>query len=252
MGFDRPLYIQYLDYLWKVLHGNFGLSIHQGVPAARLILERMPATIQLASSAMMLSVLVSVPVGVIAAMRRNTFYDTAAMFSALLGQSMPIFWLGIILIQIFGVTLRWFPVSGRGDFRHLLLPTVALAAFSTAQTARMVRSAMLGVLNENYITVARAKGIPEFKVMAKHALRNALLPVVTLLGIQFGSLLTGSIVTETVFAWPGVGRLIVQSIANKDFPIVLAGVTLFSLVFVMINLFVDTFYMLLDPKIAYK
>ncbi len=251
MGFDRPLYVQYVDYLWKALHGNFGTSIHQGAPAVRLVLERMPATIQLASSAMVLSVLISVPVGVIAAVRRNTLYDTLATFGALLGQSMPIFWLGIILIQVLSVTLRWFPVSGRGDIRHLLLPAIALAAYSTAQAARMVRSAMLEVLGENYISVARAKGVPEFTVIAKHALRNALLPVVTLLGIQFGSLLTGSIVTETVFAWPGVGRLIVQSIANKDFPIVLAGVTLFSLIFVGINLFMDILYMTLDPKIAY-
>lgn len=251
MGFDRPLYVQYGDYLWKALHGNFGTSIHQGAPAVRLVLERMPATIQLASSAMVLSVLISVPVGVIAAVRRNTLYDTLATFGALLGQSMPIFWLGIILIQVLSVTLRWFPVSGRGDIRHLLLPAIALAAYSTAQAARMVRSAMLEVLGENYISVARAKGVPEFTVIAKHALRNALLPVVTLLGIQFGSLLTGSIVTETVFAWPGVGRLIVQSIANKDFPIVLAGVTLFSLIFVGINLFMDILYMTLDPKIAY-
>ncbi len=251
MGFDRPLYVQYVDYLWKALHGNFGTSIHQGAPAVRLVLERMPATIQLASSAMVLSVLISVPVGVIAAVRRNTLYDTLATFGALLGQSMPIFWLGIILIQVLSVTLRWFPVSGRGDIRHLLLPAIALAAYSTAQAARMVRSAMLEVLGENYISVARAKGVPEFTVIAKHALRNALLPVVTLLGIQFGSLLTGSIVTETVFAWPGVGRLIVQSIANKDFPIVLAGVTLFSLIFVGINLCMDILYMTLDPKIAY-
>jgi peptide/nickel transport system permease protein len=252
MGFDRPLYVQYLAYLWKALHGDFGTSIHQSVPAMQLVLERMPATIQLASSAMVLSVLVSVPVGVVAAVHRNTLYDSAAMFGALLGQSMPIFWLGIILIQVLSVKLRWFPVSGRGDLRHLVLPAIALAAYSTAQAARMVRSSMLEVLQENYINVARAKGVAESSVIAKHALRNALLPVVTLLGIQFGSLLTGSIVTETVFAWPGVGRLIVQSIANKDFPIVLAGVTLFSLVFVGINLCTDTLYVILDPKIAYK
>jgi peptide/nickel transport system permease protein len=252
MGFDRPWYVQYFDYLWKALHGDFGQSIHQGVPAMRLVLQRMPATIQLASAAMVLAVLVSVPVGVVAAVRRNTVYDSAATFGALVGQSMPIFWLGIVLIQVLSVTLRWFPVSGRGDFRHLVLPAIALAAYSTAQAARMVRSSMLEVLSENYISVARAKGLTELKVIVKHALRNALLPVVTLLGIQFGSLLTGSIVTETVFAWPGVGRLIVQSIANKDFPLVLAGVTLFSLVFVGINLVTDLLYVVLDPKIAYR
>jgi peptide/nickel transport system permease protein len=252
MGFDRPLHVQYLDYLWKALHGDFGKSIHQGVPAMRLILERMPATFQLAASAMAVAVVVSVPAGVIAAVRRNTFYDSVARFGTLLGQSVPIFWLGIVLIQVLSVTWHWFPVSGRGDFRHLVLPVVALAAYSTAQSARMVRSAMLEVLGENYISAARAKGLPEFRVVAKHALRNALLPVVTLLGIQFGSLLTGSIVTETVFAWPGVGRLIVQSIANKDFPIVLAGITLFSLVFVGINLLTDVLYASLDPRIAYK
>ena len=252
MGFDRPVYVQYADYLWKVLHGNFGLSIHQGVPAMRLILERMPATIQLASSAMALSVLVSIPVGILAAIRRNSLYDAVAMLGALLGQSMPIFWLGILLIQIFGVGLRWFPVSGRGDLWHLVMPAVALAAFSTAQTARLVRSCMLEVLGENYIAVARGKGVRELRIIIKHALRNALLPVATLLGVQFGSLLTGSIVTETVFAWPGVGRLIIQSIANKDFPIVLAGVTIFSLIFVVINLSMDILYVALDPRIAYK
>jgi peptide/nickel transport system permease protein len=251
MGFDRPLYVQYGDYLWRVLHGDFGLSMHQGVPAMALVLERMPATVQLASSAMVISVAVSVPVGIVAAMRRNSVYDATATLGALLGQSMPIFWLGILLIQIFGVTLRWFPVSGRGDLWHLAMPAVALAAFSTAQTARLVRSSMLEVLNENYIAVARGKGVREFTVIVKHALRNALLPVATLLGVQFGSLLTGSIVTETVFAWPGVGRLIIQSIANKDFPIVLAGVTVFSLVFVVINVCMDILYVVLDPRIAY-
>ncbi|HET7379068.1 MAG TPA: ABC transporter permease [Gaiellales bacterium] len=251
MGFDRPLYVQYGDYLWRVLHGDFGLSMHQGVPAMALVLERMPATVQLASSAMVISVAVSVPVGIVAAMRRNSVYDVTATLGALLGQSMPIFWLGILLIQIFGVTLRWFPVSGRGDLWHLAMPAVALAAFSTAQTARLVRSSMLEVLNENYIAVARGKGVREFTVIVKHALRNALLPVATLLGVQFGSLLTGSIVTETVFAWPGVGRLIIQSIANKDFPIVLAGVTVFSLVFVVINVCMDILYVVLDPRIAY-
>lgn len=251
MGFDRPLYVQYADYLRKVLHGDFGLSIHQNIPAMPLVLERMPATIQLASSAMALSVLVSVPVGIVAAMRRNSLYDAVATLGALLGQSMPIFWLGILLIQIFGVNLRWFPVSGRGDFWHLVMPAVALAAFSTAQAARLVRSSMLEVLGENYVAVARAKGLREFTVIVKHALRNALLPVATLLGVQFGSLLTGSIVTETVFAWPGVGRLIIQSIANKDFPIVLAGVTVFSLVFVTINLCMDILYVVLDPRIVY-
>jgi ABC-type dipeptide/oligopeptide/nickel transport system permease component len=252
MGFDRPVYVQYADYLWKALHGNFGLSIHQGVPAMRLILERMPATIQLASSATALSVLVSVPVGILAAIRRNSLYDAVATLGALLGQSMPIFWLGILLIQIFGVGLRWFPVSGRGDLWHLVMPAVALAAFSTAQTARLVRSCMLEVLAENYIAVARGKGVRELSIIIKHALRNALLPVATLLGVQFGSLLTGSIVTETVFAWPGVGRLIIQSIGNKDFPIVLAGVTIFSLIFVVINLSMDILYVVLDPRIAYK
>jgi peptide/nickel transport system permease protein len=252
MGFDRPVYVQYADYLWKVLHGNFGLSIHQGVPAMGLILERMPATFQLASSAMALSILVSVPVGILAAIRRHSLYDAVATLGALLGQSMPIFWLGILLIQIFAVGLRWFPVSGRGDLWHLVMPAVALAAFSTAQTARLVRSCMLEVLGENYIAVARGKGVGELGIIIKHALRNALLPVATLLGVQFGSLLTGSIVTETVFAWPGVGRLIIQSIGNKDFPIVLAGVTIFSLIFVVINLSMDILYVVLDPRIAYK
>ncbi|MGQ0569222.1 MAG: ABC transporter permease [Armatimonadota bacterium] len=248
-GFDRPIAVQYADYVRKALRGDLGTSLHHGVPNADLIRERLPATLELAFAGMLVGLVVAVPAGVVSAVRRNTLADYVSMNAALLGQSMPVFWLGILLVLIFSVQLQWFPVSGRGGLIHLVLPAVTVGAFSAARTARMVRSTLLDVLGEDYVRTARAKGVTERQLVLRHALRNALIPVVTLLGIDFGYLLGGAVITETIFAWPGVGRLAVQAIANKDIPLVQAVVIMMAFVFVAINLVIDLLYTVLDPRV---
>jgi peptide/nickel transport system permease protein len=252
MGFDRPWYVQYVSFMSGVVQGDFGHSLRQREPAMGLVLERMPATIQLAASAMAISIIIAVPVGVISAVKRNSAMDNGAMFFALLGQSIPNFWLGLLLILLFGVTLGWLPFSGRGDISNLVLPAITLGMFSTAQNARVIRSSMLEVLHQDYIRTARAKGLRESKVIYLHGLRNTLIPFVTLLGLQIGVLLGGSIVVETVFAWPGVGRLMITSIHAQDFPVVQAAVMLLSVIVVATNLIVDIAYSVLDPRIRYS
>jgi peptide/nickel transport system permease protein len=248
-GFDRPIPTQYVDYLVKALRGDLGLSLHHGTPNFELIRERLPATLQLAFAGMLVAIVVSFPAGVISATRRNTAADYLSMNAALLGQSMPVFWLGILLILIFSVQLGWFPVSGRGGLAHLVLPAITVGAFTAARTARMVRSSLLEVLGEDYVRTARAKGVGQRRLIIHHALRNAMIPVVTLLGIDFGYLLGGAVITETIFAWPGVGRLAVQAIANKDIPLVQAVVIMMAFVFVVINLIIDLLYTILDPRV---
>ncbi len=250
MGFDRPWYEQYLDFVRKAaLHQDFGESVRHGVPSFQLIMERLPATMELAVAALFLSVVVAFPVGIISAVRRNSVYDYVGMFGALLGQSIPVFWLGIMLILIFGVYLRWFPISGRGGLEHLVLPALALASYSVARNARVVRSSMLEVLRQDYVTTARAKGLSELIIVNRHALMNALIPVVTIIGLEFGHLLGGAVIIETIFAWPGVGRLMIQAVYTKDFPLVQASVTIMALIFVTLNLVVDFIYTYLDPRV---
>lgn len=251
MGFDRPWPVQYLDFLSDAVQGDFGVSLRHREPAMQLVLDRMPATLQLTVAAMLISVLIAFPVGVISATKRHSFWDHLSMLLALLGQAMPVFWLGVMLILVFSVKLRWLPVSGRGDWTHLVLPATALAMYPLGRNARMVRSSLLEVLNQDYIRTAHAKGLKSHTVLIRHALRNALIPVITLIGLQFGILLGGAIVTETIFAWPGVGRLTVQAIYAKDFPIVQASVTMLATVFILINLLMDSIYTLLDPRIKY-
>lgn len=252
MGFDRPFHVQYLEYLGRLLQGDFGLSVRQGAPVTELILERLPATGALAGSALLIIVAVALPVGILSALRRNSWLDAVVMSGTILAQSMPTFWLGTILILVFGVALQWFPVSGSGDLKHLILPAITLATFSAARNARMVRSSMLDILGLDYLRTARAKGLAEGTVVVRHALRNALMPVITLLGLEVGSLLAGALVTETVFAWPGIGRLTVDSIYARDYPVVQGVVTFSALVFVVVNLAVDLSYGLLDPRIRYE
>ena len=251
MGFDRPWYVQYGDFMRHAVRGDFGTSLRSQLPALPLVLERMPATLELAGVAMLLSLAVSLPLGVVSATHRRTLIDTASMVGGLLGQSTPGFWLGLLLILIFGVELRWFPASGRGGLAHLVLPGVTLAMYSMGRNARVVRASMLDALGHDFIRTAYAKGVPRLTVVYHHALRNALLPIVTLIGLDFGVLLGGAIITETVFAWPGVGRLVVNAIYQKDFPIVEAAVVVIAAVFVILNLCVDLTYGYLDPRIRY-
>ena len=249
MGFDQPLPVQYARYLGGVLRGDFGTSLRHQQPTLSLLADRLPATIQLALVAQAIALLVAIPLGIFAALRRNTVFDGLAMGFAVLGQSVPLFWVGLMLSLVFAVNLRLLPVSGYGEWSHLVLPAITLSLFPLARTARLTRSAMLEVIGQEYITTARAKGLPEWVVLSRHALRNALLPVVTMIALDFGILLGGAVVTETVFAWPGVGRLTVQAIGTRDYPLVQASVFVLSVIFVLINLLTDLLYTYLDPRV---
>jgi peptide/nickel transport system permease protein len=250
MGLDRPVTIQYLDFLGRVvLHGDFGNSFAAKVPALQLVGERLPATIKLALAALLVVNIVAIPVGVISAIRRYSLTDNIATFVALIGQAMPLYWLGIMLIIIFGVWLRWFPISGSDTLSHLILPAVTLGSWILPVNMRLVRSGMLEVLSQDYIRTARAKGLAERMVLVKHAFKNAAIPVVTVLGMQLGLLLGGAVVTETVFAWPGLGRLAVDSIRMGDYPVVQAIVVVFAFFVVIGNLLADILAALIDPRI---
>jgi ABC-type dipeptide/oligopeptide/nickel transport system permease component len=252
MGFNDPFIVQYWRFLKGAAQGNFGDSVRHGEPAMGLVLERMPATFQLAGAAMAIALLIAIPAGIISAVRRNTPVDYFSTVVALLGQSMPTFWLGIMLILIFSVQFNLLPSSGRGDLRHLILPAITLGLFTTARMTRLTRSGMLEVLGQDYIRTARAKGVNEPPVVWKHALRNAAIPILTIAGIELGALLGGSVITETIFAWPGVGRLSVQAIYNRDYPVVQASVFLLATTFVVVNLLVDLVYTYLDPRIRLR
>ena len=249
MGFNDPFVVQYWRFFRGAATGNFGESLRHGAPAMRLVVERLPATLELAGAAMAIALCVALPAGIVSAVRRNTPVDYVSTVVALLGQSMPTFWLGIMLILIFSVRLNLLPSSGRGGLPHLILPAVTLGLFTTARMMRLTRSGMLEVLGQDYIRTARAKGVNESPVIWKHALRNAAVPIVTIAGIELGALLGGSVITETIFAWPGVGRLSVQAIYNRDYPVVQAAVFLLSTTFVVVNLLVDVAYTYLDPRI---
>jgi peptide/nickel transport system permease protein len=249
MGFNDPFIVQYGRFLGGALRGDFGQSVRHGEPAFPLVLERLPATFQLSGAALLLALLLAIPAGVVSAVRRNTAVDYVATVVALLGQSMPTFWLGIMLILIFSVQFNLLPSSGRGGIEHLVLPAVTLGLFTTARITRLTRSGMLEVLNQDYIRTARAKGVSGQPVVWKHAFKNAAIPIVTIVGIELGTLLGGSVITETIFAWPGVGRLSVQAIYNRDYPVVQAAVFLLASTFVLVNLVVDLLYTYLDPRI---
>ena len=249
LGLDQPLHIQYVKFLAGAVTGNFGLSLRHQQPAMELVMERLPATLELAFAALLLSVAVALPLGIVAAIYRGRLADMLAMGFAVVGQATPYFWMGIMLIMIFAVELQWVPTSGRGGFERLVLPAITLGTHFMAVLARLTRTSMLEVLGQNYVTTARAKGLSEWVVILTHALKNAAVPVVTLIGLQFGTLLGGAVVTETIFAWPGVGRLAVQSIFVRDYPVVQAGVFVLALSFVAINLLVDLLYGYLDPRI---
>ncbi len=249
LGLNQPFSVQYLDYLHRLLQLDLGTSIHQRQPVFDLLLERLPATGLLTLAALLVSVSLALPLGIVAAIRRNTAWDSAAMSFSLLGVSIPNFWLGPLLILLFSLWLGWFPVSGQGGVAAVVLPALTLGTGLAAVLSRMVRSSMLEVLHEDYLRTARAKGMPPLRVILHHALRNALLPVITLLGLQLGALLAGAVITETVFSWPGVGLLTIESIQSRDYPVVQACVLLISVTYVVVNLLTDLAYAWIDPRI---
>ena len=282
LGLNKPLPLQYLVFLGNLLRFNFGTSIITGVPIAEEIRIRWPATFELSVAAMLVAVILGIPAGVLAAVRKNSAVDNLTMSGSLLGVSLPVYWLGLLLVYLFAVNLHWLPPSGRlsidagfnfksitsfyvldallqGNFRvlkdvlaHLVLPALTLGTIPLAILARITRSAMLEVLSQDYIRTARAKGLLERWVIFKHALKNALLPVVTIIGLQFGTLLGGAILTETIFSWPGIGSWIYEGILSRDYPVVQGGVVFVAIAFVLINLLVDLSYAFLDPRIQYQ
>jgi peptide/nickel transport system permease protein len=252
LGLDDPLPIQYGRFLAGAVHGDFGLSVRQSEPALDLVLERLPATLELSLAAMLLAVVVAVPAGIIAAGWRGTLIDQGAMLVALIGQSIPSFWLGIMLLLFFSVQLGWLPPFGRGGLDHLVLPAVTLAMYSMARTARLVRSGLVDVLSQDYIRTARAKGLTESLVLRRHALRNAMLPVVTVLGLDLAHLVGGAVIVEFIFAWPGIGRLAVQSIGARDYPVVQAVVFLVAVGYTVVNVVVDVLYAYLNPRVRFS
>lgn len=252
LGLDQPLPVQYLIFLGNVARGDLGQSIHMKLPAFQIALERLPATLELAIGSFVLAVVVAIPAGLISALKRNSIWDNLAMGLALIGQSAPTFYIGIMLILILGLKFGLFPISGRGSWEHLVMPSITLGAFAMASIARLTRSAVLDVSRADFIRTARAKGLNELGILLRHNLKNAAIPIITIMGLQFGTLLGGAVVTETVFSWPGIGRLAIQSIFNRDYPVVQASVLIVASFFVLVNLLVDLAYGWLDPRIRYS
>lgn len=282
LGLDRPLPLQYLAFLNNLLHLNLGTSIISGIPIVDELRTRFPATFELAIAAMLVALILGIPAGMLAAVRKNTWLDHLMMTGSLLGVSLPVYWLGLLLIYLFAVNLHWLPPSGRisvdagfsfqpitgfyvldallrwnwsalGDvLAHLILPAITLGTIPLAILARITRSAMLETLSQDYIRTARAKGVPEFWVISQHAFKNALLPISTITGLQFGTLLGGAILTETIFSWSGIGSWIYEGILARDYPVVQSGVMVVAIAFVVINLLVDLSYILIDPRIQWR
>lgn len=252
LGLDRPLYEQYATFARGIVRGDLGTSLRTNQPVTDVILERMPATMELALAAMIAAIAFAIPLGIIAAVKKGTAVDHAATTLALVGISMPTFWLGPLLAIVFSIWLGWFPVSGRGTMANLVLPAVTLGAPLSAILARMTRASVLEELRELYVMAARARGVSEFRTVLAHAFRNSLIPIVTVIGLQFGSVLTGAVITETIFAWPGVGRLLVQSISARDYPAVQGCILLIAVTYVTMNLLIDVLYGFLDPRIRYE
>jgi peptide/nickel transport system permease protein len=249
LGFNDPVPVQYARFIAGAARGDFGESLRYRRDAMGLVLERLPATLLLAGTSLLLTLAVAVPLGVLGAMRRDGLLDHVGTIATVLGQATPGFWLGLMFIYLFSVQLRWLPTGGIGGVAHLVMPSVVLAAFYSARIARLTRSAVLDVLGEEYVLTARAKGLGEVRVIGKHTLRNSAIPIVTLAGLEAGQLLGGAVITETIFAWPGLGRLTVQALLNRDFPVVFAAVFFISLMYTLINLAVDLLYAWLDPRV---
>lgn len=252
MGLDRPIPVQYVDFLAHAARGDFGMSYSSHEPAMGEVLDRLPATILLTTAAVLFALVVSVPLGLLAAINHDEWIDVVARFFAFLGQSIPVFLLGVVLIIVFGVDLHWLPSSGTGSWKHLVMPAVAVGSFSAAVLARLLRSSLLEVLSQDYIRTAYAKGLRGRVVVVRHALRNAALPFITMLGLQVGFLLSGAVVAETIFAYPGVGRLAVEAISRKDVPVIQSFVIVAALIVIVANLFVDLVYTRIDPRIRLR
>ena len=252
LGLDHPLYVQYASFLGGLVRGDLGTSLRTEQPVVSAIAERMPATFELALASMAIALLVAIPLGIVAAVNAGTSADHAVTTVALLGISMPNVWLGPLLAIVFSIGLGWFPVSGRGTAAHLVLPAITLGAPLAALLARITRASVIEELRELYVLAARARGVSRSRSILTHAFRNSLIPIVTVLGLQFGSLLTGAVITETIFAWPGVGRLLIQSINFRDYPLVQGCILLIAISYVTMNLLVDVLYGFLDPRIRYE
>ena len=252
LGLDRPLAVQYGSFLAGLVKGDLGTSLRTGAPVTAQIAERVPATFELAVAAMIVAMVVSIPLGVIAAVWKGTAVDHSAMALALAGVSIPNFWLGPLLALIFGVELGWLPVSGRGRLDHLVLPAISLGGALAAMLARMTRATLLEELRELYVRAARARGVSRVRAVLAHALRNSLIPIVTIAGLQFGAVLTGAVITETIFSWPGIGRLLIQSIGFRDYPMVQGCILLIAVTYVVVNLLTDVLYGVLDPRIRFE
>jgi len=251
LGLDRHPVVQYFSFLGDLVQGDLGRSTRTGLPVTREIMARLPNTVVLALTAIILASFLGVLTGIIAGVKQNSIFDHLSMMIALFGLSMPVFWLGLMLMLLFSIQLGWLPSVGAESWKHLILPAITLGANSTAIIARMTRSSMLEVIRVDYIRTARAKGLTEKMVIWRHALKNALIPVVTVIGLQTGTLLGGAVLTEIVFAWPGIGRLLVEAILSRDYPVVQGLVLLVAIIFIFINLFVDILYSYLDPRIRY-
>ncbi|MBD1378945.1 ABC transporter permease [Metabacillus arenae] len=252
LNLDQPFYIQYFTFLLNMLKGQFGESYTYGQQALPLVLERLPATFELAFAAILVATFISIPLGVWSATKKNSFYDLFISGGAVLGKAMPNFWLGIMLILLLSVSFGLFPVSGRGTIAHLILPAITLGTGIAAQMTRLIRSNILDILHQDFIRTARSKGVKEFWIIYKHALRNSLIPVVTIMALQTSSLIGGAIITETVFSWPGLGQLLIQSINTRDMAIVQASVFVIAILVIFMNLVADILYRLLDPRITLK
>jgi peptide/nickel transport system permease protein len=252
LGLDRPFLAQYVMFLDGLVHGDLGTSLRTGEPVTTQIFMRLPATFELAAAAMIVAIGISIPLGVAAAVWRKTIVDYAAMTLALTGVSVPNFWLGPLLAILFAIELGWLPVSGRGTAAHLVLPAISLGTGLAAILARMTRATLLEELREQYVQAARARGASRFRAVMRHAFRNSLIPVVTVIGLQFGAVLTGAVITETIFAWPGIGRLLIQSIGFRDYPLVQGCILLIAVTYVGVNLLTDLCYGVLDPRIRYE
>lgn len=249
LGLDRPVYEQFIRFVSNMLRGDFGDSFRYNQPALSLIFDRLPATIYLAVTSMVFAALVGLPMGIAAAVSRNSWFDAIIRTAATIGQSTPLFWLALMLMLLFSVTLRWTPTSGYGSWTHFILPTVTLGWFSAASIARLTRSSMIEVLQSDFIRLQRLCGLPQHLIVLRHALRNAAAPIVTFMALQLGALLGGAVITETIFAWPGFGQLMVNAILFRDFPVIQAAIVVTAVFFLVINLLVDITYRVLDPRV---
>lgn len=252
LGLDKPFIVQYCKYFLGLVTGDFGESFRYNSDALPLVLERLPATLELAIAALTISIIISIPLGIWSATRKNTPMDLLATGAAVIGKAMPNFWLGIMLILLFSVTLGWFPVSGRGTFANLVLPAVTLATGIAAEMTRLIRSNMVEILSQDYIRTAKSKGIKKFFVVYKHAFRNSLIPVITITALQTSTLVGGALITETVFSWPGLGQLLIQAVNTRDMAIVQASVFVISILVIAMNLLADIAYRILDPRIKFN